>query len=189
MGTLSNQHQVIQAELEETKIKLNDIEKLSKQIIVLKQTNDDLEGKMKSMVDIEQELKTKLEGQREKSDKREATLNKISTSLAQCSFFKSNDSMSIIEGVNTLAEKYEDAMIKHSETNANATDFELKLKEKEDKIKRLAVTVRKLQTVRTKLQQSLETMKEKLNQTTIKSEQYHKSLQTIHSETNRSLEK
>ena len=97
--------------------------------------------------------------------------------------------MTIIEGVNKLAENYENALIEHTETSTNATEYELKLKESAEKVKRLAVTVRKLQNIRTKLQQNLETMKQKLMQTTTKSDQYHKSLTSIHTETQRSLEK
>ena len=97
--------------------------------------------------------------------------------------------MSVIEGVSKLAANYEDIAIQHTESRTTANDHELKLKESEDKMKRLALTVRKLQTVRSKLQQSLEATKEKLKAADSKSEQYHKSLQTIHAETQRSLEK
>merc|ERR1719474_1398579 len=165
------------------------MEKVTQQMVGYKQTNEELEQKVRSMMERESGLRAQLDAAQGTSSKMEGTLNKISASLSQCSFFKANDAMSITEGVAKLAESYEDITIQHSESKTTASDHELKLKESEDKVKRLAVTVRKLQGVRTKLQQSLEATQRKFSEVSTRSEQYHKSLQTVHTETRRSLEK
>eukprot|EP01083_Nonionella_stella_P071118 190842_1 len=149
----------------------DDLDKLSKQVIALQETNNDLENKAQTHQTL--------------SSKREETLNAISGALAECSFFKSNESMSIVEGVAKLAHNYEDISIKHSESQSSATDVELKLKEREDKMKRLALTVRKLQSVRKQLQASLDSTKTKLNEAI----KYRDHLQTMNTEIQRSLDK
>merc|ERR1719474_2226297 len=116
------------------------MEKVTLQMVGYKQTNEELEQKVRSMMERESEIRAQLDAAQGTSSKMEGTLNKISASLSQCSFFKANDAMSITEGVAKLAESYEDISIQHSETKTTASDHELKLKESEDKVKRLAVT-------------------------------------------------
>eukprot|EP01083_Nonionella_stella_P317163 1153404_1 len=94
------------------------MDKLSNQVVIFKQKSDDVEDKIKSMMQNDWEVNAKLEAQTKISNKLQLVLHKISALLASCSLFTStaNDSANIIKSIQKLTQHYEQSNQHHIET-------------------------------------------------------------------------
>eukprot|EP01083_Nonionella_stella_P133001 404393_1 len=94
------------------------MDKLSNQVVIFKQKSDDVEDKIKSMMQNDWEVNAKLEAQTKISNKLQLVLHKISALLAPCSLFTStaNDSANIIKSIQKLTQHYEQSNQHHIET-------------------------------------------------------------------------
>lgn len=122
-------------------------------------------------------------------NKLQTVLTKVSEQLQHSSLFNASEKMSVASGVEKLVESYENIIIQRSEDKTTNQDMESKLSESQTKIKRLATTVKKLQNIRTQLQTRHDSEVEKGKNKQKLIDLYIKSLNTIESETKRSLDR
>ncbi|ETO03774.1 hypothetical protein RFI_33628, partial [Reticulomyxa filosa] len=119
----------------------------------------------------------------------ECNKRRISEGLMSCTLFRASKEMRVTEAVEELVRQYENILQSQMEMKTYADDAMNKLAESEEKVKRFAQSIKKLQASREERTVALDAANEKLKVTQVRINEYQKTLNTIQTEIQRSLDR